>query len=147
MANRAKKTTIRLWITQGVLAALFLFAGAMKFIMPLDALQLPLPADLVRVVGASEILGALGLVFPGLVNVARGLTPVAATGLVMIMAGATAITVEGGALAPALIPLLVGALAVSVAYGRRGWLEPRGVDVADGSHGSQAVATLQGDGA
>jgi hypothetical protein len=46
------------------------------------------------------------------------LTPLAAAGLAIIMIGATAITLAGGDVAPALIPLVVGLLAAFVAYGR-----------------------------
>jgi hypothetical protein len=46
------------------------------------------------------------------------LTPLAAGGLVIIMTGATAITGLGGHYASALVPLLVGLLSASVAYGR-----------------------------
>ena len=116
------KTTVGLWITQGLLAALFLYAGSMKFIMPLAAMHLPLPVAFLYFIGVAEILGALGLVLPGLLHIARALTPVAAVGLVTIMAGATTITVEGGQIAPALVPLAVGVLAATVAYGRRAWI-------------------------
>ena len=121
MGNHRKSSAIRLWVTQGLLAALFCFAGAMKFIMPLAAMNLPIPVTFLRFIGVAEILGALGLVLPGLTNVARGLTPIAAAGLVAVMAGATTVTLPSGA-APALVPLFVGALAASVAYGRRAWL-------------------------
>ena len=47
-----------------------------------------------------------------------GLTPLAAAGLVIIMIGATVVTVAGGQLAPALIPVVVGLLAAFVAFGR-----------------------------
>jgi uncharacterized membrane protein len=113
MKEQTKGTEIRLWSTQGALAALFLFAGAMKVVMPLDALKLPLPLACLRLVGVAEMLGALGLILPGLVNVARALTPIAATGLVMIMAGATTVTAAGGATALALVPFLVGILAIT----------------------------------
>ena len=72
MGNHRKSSAIRLWVTQGLLAALFCFAGAMKFIMPLAAMNLPLPVTFLRFIGVAEILGALGLVLPGLTNVARG---------------------------------------------------------------------------
>jgi hypothetical protein len=116
------KATVGLWISQGVLAAVFLLAGSMKFIMPLSALQLPVPVAFLYFIGVAEILGAIGLVVPGLLNVARALTPVAALGLVTITAGATTLTVEGGQLAPALLPFAIGVLAATVAYGRRTWI-------------------------
>ena len=109
-----------LWIVQGVLALLFLFAGGMKLVLPPEAMVGPiaLPLAFLRFLGVAEVLGAIGLILPGLLRTRVGLTPVAAAGLVIIMIGATAITALGGAVAPALFPLTVGLLASSVAYGR-----------------------------
>ena len=110
-----------LWIVQALLAALFLFAGVMKLILPIEAMAGPvdLPGPFLRFIGVVETLGALGLILPGLFKVRPVLTPLAAAGLVVIMAGATVITAMGGQIAPALVPLTVGLLASSVAYGRR----------------------------
>jgi hypothetical protein len=112
--------TYVLWIVQGLLALLFLFAGGMKLILPLEALQGPvvLPGPFVRFIGVAEMLGALGLILPGLLRIRPGLTSLAAAGLVLIMIGATVVTVAGGQLVPALIPVVVGLLAACVAYGR-----------------------------
>jgi hypothetical protein len=109
-----------LWIVQGLLALLFLFAGGMKLVLPLAALQGPvaLPGWFVRFIGVAEVLGALGLILPGLLHIRPGLTPLAAAGLVIIMIGATVVTVASGQLAPALIPVVVGLLAAFVAFGR-----------------------------
>ena len=110
-----------LWIVQALLAALFLFAGVMKLVLPIEAMAGPvdLPGPFLRFIGVAETLGALGLILPGLFKVRPVLTPLAAAGLVVIMAGATVITAMGGQIAPALVPLTVGLLASSVAYGRR----------------------------
>ena len=114
--------TYVLWIVQGLLAALFLFGGGMKLVMPLDQLTgpmpIPLPGLFLRFIGVVEVLGALGLILPGLLRIRPGLTPLAAAGLVLIMIGATGLTLAGGAVAPALMPLVVGLLAAFVAYGR-----------------------------
>jgi len=109
-----------LWIVQGLLAALFLFAGVMKLVLPLDQMTgtIPLPGAFLRFIGVVEVLGAVGLIFPSLLRIRPGLTPLAAGGLVIIMIGAVWITVAGGDVAPAMIPLLVGVLAAFVAYGR-----------------------------
>jgi hypothetical protein len=109
-----------LWIVQGLLALLFLFAGGMKLVLPLEALKGPvvLPGLFVRFIGVAEVLGALGLILPGLLRMRPGLTPLAAAGLVLIMIGATVVTVAGGQLVSALIPVVVGLLAAFVAYGR-----------------------------
>jgi hypothetical protein len=109
-----------LWIVQGLLALLFLFAGGMKLVLPLEALKCPvvLPGPFIRFIGVAEVLGALGLILPGLLRIRPGLTPLAAAGLVLIMIGAMVVTVAGGQLVPALIPVVVGLLAAFVAYGR-----------------------------
>ena len=112
--------THALWIVQGLLVALFLFAGGMKLVLPLDKLTgpFPLPGWFIRFIGVCEVLGALGLILPGLFRIRRGLIPLAAAGLVIIMIGATVITLIGGDLMAAVISLIVGLLAAFVAYGR-----------------------------
>ena len=115
-----KKTNVLLWSVQGLLAALFLFAGGTKLVLPLDALatQTGLPALFLRFIGAAEVLGAIGLILPGLLRVQPGLTSVAAGGLVIIMIGATGLTLVSGGAAQAIVPLVVGLLSTFVAYGR-----------------------------
>ncbi|HYB71937.1 MAG TPA: DoxX family protein [Candidatus Sulfotelmatobacter sp.] len=109
-----------LWIVQGLLALLFLFAGGVKLVLPLETLaaQMPVPGPFVRFIGVAEVLGAMGLILPGLLRIRPGLTPLAAAGLVIIMIGATVLTLVSGGGAQALIPLAVGLLAAFVAYGR-----------------------------
>ena len=111
-----------LWVIQVLLAALFLFAGGVKFALPVEemAKQMPvsLPGSFLWFIGAAEILGGLGLVLPGLLRIRPGLTPLAAAGLVVIMAGAVVVTLASGGGALALLPLVAGLLAAFVAYGR-----------------------------
>jgi DoxX-like family len=109
-----------LWIVQGLLACLFLFSGGMKLVLPLEKLvgPVPLPGLFMRFLGMAEVLGALGLILPGLLRIRPGLTPLAAAGLVIIVTGATVITLVGGDVKMALIPLVTGLLAAFVAYGR-----------------------------
>jgi hypothetical protein len=118
-----RRAGVALWVVQGLLAALFLFAGVMKLILPIEAMQGPiaLPGWFIRFLGLAEIAGALGLILPGALRVARAMTPLAATGLVTIMAGAVVLTWEGGMGVAALIPLVVGVLAAAVVVGRRDW--------------------------
>ena len=109
-----------LWIVQGLLAIIFLFSGGTKLVLPLEAMTgpIPVPGLFLRFIGVAEVLGAIGLILPGALRIRPGLTPLAAAGLVIIMIGATALTLAGGAVALALIPLVVGVLAAFVAYGR-----------------------------
>jgi uncharacterized membrane protein YphA (DoxX/SURF4 family) len=109
-----------LWGVQGLLAALFLFAGGMKLVMPIEMMKGPveLPGLLLRFIGVVEVLGAIGLILPELLKIKRILTPLAAAGLVIIMIGATVITLIGGDVAPAVVPFVVGVLAAAVVYGR-----------------------------
>lgn len=111
---------VSLWVGQALLAALFLFAGGMKLVMPAEALaaQSPLPVAFMRFIGTAEVLGAIGLILPGALRIGTFLTPVAAAGLAVIMCGAVAVTVLGGQAAVAAVPAVIGVIAVSVAYGR-----------------------------
>jgi len=111
---------IALWIVQGLLAALFLFAGGMKFVMSIEEMtkQIPMPGWFLRFIGVCEVLGALGLILPWLTRIRPGLTPLAAAGLVIIMIGATVITLMTGDIGVALMNLVVGILCAFVAYGR-----------------------------
>jgi len=114
--------TYALWIVQVLLALLFLFGGGLKLVMPVEEMirQMPvsLPGGFLRFIGVAELLGGLGLILPGLLRIRPGLTPLAAAGLVIIMAGATAVTLLGGDVLTALMPFAVGLLAAFVAYGR-----------------------------
>ncbi len=112
---------VALWVIQGPLAVIFLLAGGMKLILPIEALSGPvgLSGPFLRFIGVAEVLGALGLVLPWLLRIRPGLTPLAAAGLVVIMTGATVVTAMAGQASAALVPLTVGLLAALVAYGRR----------------------------
>jgi hypothetical protein len=111
-----------LWIVQVGLALLFVFAGGMKLVAPIEEMQaqmlIVLPGWFVRFIGLAELLGGLGLVLPGLVRIRPGLTPLAAAGLVVIMVGAVGYTLVAGQVAGTPLPLVVGLLAAFVAYGR-----------------------------
>ena len=112
---------IALWIIQVLLALLFLFGGGVKLVLPIEemAKQVAMPGPFLRFIGVCEVLGGLGLILPGLLRIWTWLTPLAALGLVIIMIGATAVTLKSGQqAAPALLPLVVGLLAAFVAYGR-----------------------------
>jgi uncharacterized membrane protein YphA (DoxX/SURF4 family) len=121
-ANRSsRKAHVLLWIAQVLLAALFLFAGVMKLVMPIEQMQqgpMVLPGAFLRFIGVCETLGAIGLILPSLLRIRPALTPLAAAGLVVIMAGATTLTLTAGMGAGAAVPFIVGIVAASIAWGR-----------------------------
>ena len=112
----AKKSGILLWSLQGVLALLFIFAGVAKLAMPTEVLasMTGLPGLFMRFISVAEIAGALGLVLPGILHLRPYLTPLAASGLVIIMIGAVTMTIIKQGVAPALFPFVVGNLLVVV---------------------------------
>ena len=120
---------IVLWVVQGLLAAMFLFAGGTKFYFSAAEMaamgppnQVILPGLFIKFIGACEILGALGLILPGLFRIRRQLTPLAALGLLIIMVGAIVVSILGPGVASA-VPGFVGALLCAfVLYGRKSWL-------------------------
>ncbi len=109
-----------LWVLQVLLALVFLFAGVTKLRMSAQDLtqQVHLSAAFLRFISVCEILGAAGLILPGLARISPGLTPLAAAGLAVIMVGATVISIKTAPLPLALIPLVTGLLCAFVAYGR-----------------------------
>ena len=116
----SKKTNVVLWIVQGLLAALFLFAGGFKLVASAEMMKgpLPVPVLFLRFIGLAEVFGATGLILPGLLGIRPGLTPLAAAGLVIIMTGATVLNAVSDGVGPAILTLIVGLLAGVVAYGR-----------------------------
>jgi hypothetical protein len=109
-----------LWVVQGLLALLFLFAGGQKLIMSAAELtgHTPLPAAFLRFIAVVEILGGLGLLLPGMLRIRTELTALAASGLVIIMIGAVVVTIQTMGPGVAIVPFVTGALALFVAYGR-----------------------------
>lgn len=109
-----------LWTLQGLLAAVFLLAGTMKLVTPLAELsaQTKLPGGFLLFIGVAEIAGALGLVLPWALKVKPELTPLAASGLAMIMCGATVLSIAQGKYGVAPISFAFGLLCVVLMRGR-----------------------------
>jgi putative oxidoreductase len=86
-----KAINIALWVVQGLLAAMFIMAGAMKASQPIEAMAESLPwvtstpIGLVRFIGISELLGGIGLLLPSLLRIKPFLTVWAAIGLALVM--------------------------------------------------------------
>jgi len=115
---------IALWVVQGFLAVAFLGAGMLKLLKQRSALaaqpQMGWAGDFtdgqVKGIGVAEVLGAFGLILPWALNIDPVLTPLAAVGLAIIMAGAVAThRRRKESIAP---PAILGVLCMSVAVWR-----------------------------
>lgn len=120
MTIHTKKGRVALWIIQGVLCGLFLFAGGFKLVLPLATLAKfsPLPPVLFKFIGLCEVAGALGLVLPGIFGIKPNLTTLAAIGLAGVMAGAVTMSVALLGVASAVMPFVVGLLLIAIVRGR-----------------------------
>ncbi|MCX2184787.1 DoxX family protein [Streptomyces sp. SKN60] len=118
---------IALWIVTGLLATAYFLGGGYKLITPKEKILAGgpnwawaegFPPVGIKGIGALEVLGALGLVLPAVLDIAPGLVPVAATGLALIMAGAAALRLRRREFAMTGLDLFFLALFVFVAWGR-----------------------------
>jgi uncharacterized membrane protein len=124
--KRGVGLSIALWSVQVLLAALFLMTGGMKLFLSPEQLAakgggLPIPMALVRFIGVSELLGAIGLLLPSLLRIQPRFTVYAAWGLVTVMFLATIFHISRGEFSEAPVTLLLGLLAAFVAVGRNKW--------------------------
>lgn len=114
---------IALWFLQVLLGIYFIFTGILHFIVPPGlpppmAWMYELPTFLHYFSGTAEILGGLGLILPGLTRIQTRLTPLAAFGLGLVMAGALAWHLTRHEFQPIVMNVILGGMAGFVAYGR-----------------------------
>jgi uncharacterized membrane protein YphA (DoxX/SURF4 family) len=116
--------TVLLWILQILLAGAFAMAGVMKATRRKEQLAASMgwvddfSSGQVKAIGVAEILAAIGLIFPWWLNVAPVLTPLAATGLVLLMIGAAVTHARRREWPMIGINAVLGVLAAVVAVGR-----------------------------
>jgi hypothetical protein len=117
---------IVLWVIQAILGILFLMVGFLKSTQPVDRLASSMAwVRDVRVVwprfiGICEMLGALGLILPGVTHIQPWLTVVAAGGLALIMVDAAMFHRSRHEYATIVMNVILFVLAVLIVYGR--WL-------------------------
>ncbi|MFQ5398858.1 MAG: DoxX family protein [Anaerolineae bacterium] len=115
---------VALWVVQGLLALAFLMAGTMKVMRPKEKLAEKMgwvedfSAGQVKIIGALEALGAIGLILPAATGILPWLTPTAAVGLALVMIGAALTYWRRGEYQMIAINLVLLLLAAFVAYGR-----------------------------
>ncbi|MEV3963343.1 DoxX family protein [Nocardia sp. NPDC050193] len=120
---------IILWIVQAVLAMAFLAAGTVKLVRTRTQLVGSSAGmawagdrseEAIKAIGALEVLAALGLILPPWLGIATVLTPLAATGLLLLMIGAVTVHLRRGEKSAIGVPLVLGTLALAVAVLRFG---------------------------
>jgi VIT1/CCC1 family predicted Fe2+/Mn2+ transporter len=124
LARKERRMNTALWALQGVLALAFTGAGLLKLTRTREALVAQpkmawagdFSAGQIKSIGLAEVLGALGLVLPVLLGLPPVLTPIAAAGLTLLMAGAVVTHVRRGE--PAVPPAVLGLLSLAVVVGR-----------------------------
>ena len=122
--NQSKALNVILWIAQVVLAVMFIMAGFMKTTMPIEQLSASLPWTkdvpvwVVRFIGTSEFLGALGLILPSLLRIKSILTPVAAMGIIAIMVMAAIFHVTTTEFSGVVFTVILASAAAFIGWGR-----------------------------
>jgi uncharacterized membrane protein len=114
------------WVVQIVLAAAFAGAALLKMTQPKEKLRTNMPwvddfsDNSVKLIGAIEVVAAIGLILPAWTGVAPVLTPLAATGLAIIMVLATVVHARRKEYQGVVVNIVLLALAVFVAWSRFG---------------------------
>jgi DoxX-like family len=118
---------IALWIVQCLLALVFGGSGVVKATR--DRKRLfddgitwveDFPAGWVKAIGVLELLAAIGLILPAVTGIAPVLTPMAAVGLAVLMAGASIVHLRRREFAFIGVTVALLAAAAFVAWGRFG---------------------------
>lgn len=116
-----------LWILAVVLAVAFVASGTLKLAVQREDLidRTPYVEDfphwMIQGIGVLEILGAIGLLLPGILGIATILVPLAAAGLAITMVFAALVHVRrGDGTATALPSMVLAVLSVVVAWLRFG---------------------------
>lgn len=115
-----------LWIVQGLLAAAFLMAGIMKIAKSKPELAEKMgwvddfSEGVIKTIGGLEVLGAIGLILPGLTGIAPVIIPLAAVGLGLTQVGAIVVHGRRGEMQNVVVSVILLAMTVFVAWGRFG---------------------------
>ncbi|WP_049569701.1 DoxX family protein [Nonomuraea sp. SBT364] len=115
---------IALWIIAGLLAADFLVGGVLQLALTKEKLVSAMAVmevfspGVIKLVGALEVLAAVGLVLPAVLGVAPVLVPLAAVGLALLMAGAAVTHLRRREWQGVAVTVALLVLAAFVAWGR-----------------------------
>jgi hypothetical protein len=120
---------LALWLIAGLMAAVCL-TGSSKMMVPKEKLAAmggtatrwveDFSPGALKIIGAIELLAAAGLILPAALDIAPVLVPLAATGLVLLFAGALTMRLRRGERVTIAGDLVYLALALFLAWGRFG---------------------------
>ncbi len=117
----SKGKTITLWVVSGLLAALFLFAGGMKLLKPVEMraafVSFGYAAWFATFIGVCEVLGAIGLLIPRL-------SALASACLSIIMIGAVYTVASHHLYSQAVMPAVVFVLLIFICRSRMNAARP-----------------------
>ncbi len=118
---------IALWVVAILLAAVMLVVGVVKAYQLREKLLTSgivwiedFSDNAVKFIGVAEVLGAIGLTLPAVLDIAPILVPIAAACLALLMVGAIVVHLRRGERAAIRMPLALLAAAAFVAFGRFG---------------------------
>jgi uncharacterized membrane protein YphA (DoxX/SURF4 family) len=124
MAQKNKALHVILWIAQALLASSLVWSGSIKLFQPIDQLALmwpwaaEVPSLLVKFTGVVDLLGAIGLVLPMLLNIKPGITVAAAIGIIVLMICATVFHISRGETDSIGVNVVFAGIAAFIAWGR-----------------------------
>ena len=116
-----------LWIATGILAAMMTVAGLTKALQPREKLVASGPGmayvedfddQTIKLIGIAEVVGAVGLILPGVLDIAPILVPIAAACLAILLAGGVVVHLRRGEQSAVGLPLALLLLAIAVRVGR-----------------------------
>jgi uncharacterized membrane protein YphA (DoxX/SURF4 family) len=118
---------IILWIAASVVAVAFIASGATKLVQPREKVIAggfqwaeDFSRAQVKLIGAAEVLGAVGLIMPPALGILSVLSPAAAAGLALLMTGAVIVHLRRGETRKIAAPTTLAVLAAAIAVLRFG---------------------------
>lgn len=118
---------VALWVIAALLAATFGTAGLLKLSLPKEALAerglawtANFSARSIKLIGALELLAAIGLIAPPTLHIAPVFAPLAALGLIGMMVGAAVVHARRKESSLIAVNVVLMALAAVLVWGRCG---------------------------
>ncbi|QYN37756.1 DoxX family protein [Pseudonocardia sp. DSM 110487] len=125
MKTASRPLRVVLWAVQILLFLVFTGTGLWKLLTPIPQLaaMIPwageVPAPFLHATAVLDLLGGIGILLPAVTRIAPGLTLLAALGCAALQVGAVVFHLSRGEATDTPFNVLLAALALFVAWGRR----------------------------